>query len=47
MTNEAELLQAQAWRAETPGNEGWNRTVRPDDTDKYYVICKAINYSCR
>ena len=42
---EAQLLEAQAWRTETPGVEGWTRTVRPDDTDKYYVIsadCHAI-----
>ena len=42
---EAELLAAQAWRTETPGHEGWERTVRPDDANKYYVIsadCHAI-----
>ncbi len=42
---EQELLAAQAWRTETPGHEGWERTVRPDDTNKYYVIsadCHAI-----
>ena len=42
---EAELLAAQAWRTETPGHEGWLRTVRPDDADKFYVIsadCHAI-----
>ena len=42
---EAELLAAQAWRTETPGHEGWSRTVRPDDANKFYVIsadCHAI-----
>lgn len=36
--SEAELLAAQAWRTETPGHEGWGRTVRPDDVNRYYVI---------
>ena len=42
---ETELLVAQAWRTETPGHEGWPRTVRPDDQKKLYVIsadCHAI-----
>lgn len=42
---EAELLAAQEWRTETPGHEGWERTVWPDDTNKHYVIsadCHAI-----
>ncbi|MEM8769336.1 MAG: amidohydrolase family protein [Pseudomonadota bacterium] len=42
---EAALLAAQAWRTETPGHAGWERSVRPDDTNKYYVIsadCHAI-----
>ena len=42
---EAELLAAQAWRSETPGHDGWERTVRPDDPNKLYVIaadCHAI-----
>ncbi len=25
------------WRLETPGNEGWLRSARPDDADKYYM----------
>lgn len=33
-----ELLAAQEWRTETPGHEGWSRTVRPDDPNKLYVI---------
>ncbi len=42
---EAQLLAAQAWRTETPGHTGWERTVRPDDSNKLYVIsadCHAI-----
>lgn len=41
----AELLAAQAWRSETPGHQGWERSVRPDDPNKLYVIsadCHAI-----
>jgi hypothetical protein len=26
------------WRQETPGVEGWARTARPDDPDKYYMV---------
>ncbi len=42
---EEELLAAQEWRTETPGTEGWTRTVRPSDPDKYFVVsadCHAI-----
>ena len=27
-----------AWRTETPGIEGWQRTARPDDPNKYYMV---------
>jgi predicted TIM-barrel fold metal-dependent hydrolase len=27
-----------AWRLETPGAEGWLRTSRPDDPDKYFMV---------
>ena len=27
-----------AWRQETPGVEGWSRTARPDDPNKYLMI---------
>ncbi len=27
-----------AWRLETPGIEGWTRTARPDDPDKYFMV---------
>jgi predicted TIM-barrel fold metal-dependent hydrolase len=42
---EVELLRAQEWRGETPGHEGWERTVRPEDPNKLYVLsadCHAI-----
>ncbi|HVN88766.1 MAG TPA: amidohydrolase family protein [Candidatus Binataceae bacterium] len=26
------------WRAETPGHEGWERTARPDDKNRYLMI---------
>src|SRR5262249_39558825 len=25
------------WRLETPGNDGWTRSARPDAVDKYYM----------
>ena len=27
-----------AWRRETPGVQGWTRTARPDDPDKYFIV---------
>jgi predicted TIM-barrel fold metal-dependent hydrolase len=29
---------ANEWRLETPGTEGWTRTARPDDPDKYFMV---------
>ena len=29
---------ANAWRLETPGANGWPRTARPDDPDKYFMV---------
>ncbi len=26
------------WRTETPGNEGWTRSARPDAEDKYFMV---------
>jgi predicted TIM-barrel fold metal-dependent hydrolase len=26
------------WRLETPGNDGWSRTARADDPNKYFVV---------
>ena len=28
---------ANAWRQQTPGHEGWTRTARPDDPNKYFM----------
>jgi predicted TIM-barrel fold metal-dependent hydrolase len=27
-----------AWRTETPGHEGWSRTARPEDPNKYFMV---------
>jgi predicted TIM-barrel fold metal-dependent hydrolase len=27
-----------AWRLETPGNDGWGRSARPDAEDKYFMV---------
>jgi len=27
-----------AWRTETPGNQGWVRSARPDAADKYFMV---------
>ena len=35
----AEVIdQANAWRTETPGCEGWERTARADDPNKYFMV---------
>jgi len=26
------------WRLDTPGHQGWTRTARPDDPNKYVMI---------
>ncbi|MEZ5266873.1 MAG: hypothetical protein R2755_34915, partial [Acidimicrobiales bacterium] len=26
------------WRTETPGNDGWERSARPDAADKYFMV---------
>ncbi len=26
------------WRLETPGHDGWKRTARPDDPQRYLMI---------
>jgi predicted TIM-barrel fold metal-dependent hydrolase len=31
-------MERNAWRLETPGVEGWTRTARPDDPNKYYMV---------
>jgi predicted TIM-barrel fold metal-dependent hydrolase len=30
--------EANKWRLETPGHEGWQRTARPDDPNRYLMI---------
>ena len=34
---EATVDEANLWRQETPGAEGWTRTARPDDGNKYFI----------
>src|SRR5216683_1497499 len=34
----ATIDEANRWRLETPGHQGWNRTARPDDPNKYLMI---------
>ena len=29
---------SQAWRLETPGHQGWQRSPRPGDPNKYFII---------
>ena len=31
-------LEKNAWRLPTPGVEGWTRTARPDDPNKYFMV---------
>ena len=33
-----EVDEKNRWRLETPGHEGWKRTARPGDPDKYLMI---------
>ncbi len=30
--------QANAWRKQTPGHEGWSRTAHADDANKYFMV---------
>ncbi|HET6795229.1 MAG TPA: amidohydrolase family protein, partial [Acidimicrobiales bacterium] len=32
------VIDKNAWRLETPGVEGWPRTARPDDPNKYFMV---------
>ena len=34
----ATIDNANRWRLRTPGHEGWKRTARPDDPDRYLMI---------
>ena len=38
MSEQVQTDEANDWRLETPGTEGWPRTARPDDPDKYLMI---------
>ncbi len=38
MTDSESTLSANAWRLATPGAEGWDRTIRPDDPQKLFVV---------
>jgi predicted TIM-barrel fold metal-dependent hydrolase len=33
-----EVDQNNRWRLDTPGHQGWNRTARPDDPDRFLMI---------
>jgi len=36
--NEFAINAPNLWRLETPGHEGWARTIRADDPNKYFVV---------
>ncbi len=36
--NEVAINAPNLWRLETPGHEGWARTIRADDPNKYFVV---------
>ncbi len=31
-------IDPNAWRTETPGRDGWERTAQPDDPNKYFIV---------
>src|SRR5215813_10209799 len=33
-----EVDQPNRWRLETPGHQGWKRSARPDDPNKYFMV---------
>ena len=35
---EVPINEPNLWRLETPGAEGWSRTSRADDTNKYFIV---------
>src|SRR4051794_3983339 len=37
-TMSTQEMAKNAWRLPTPGVEGWTRTARPDDPNKYYMV---------
>ncbi len=36
--NASNVDENNVWRLETPGIEGWSRTARPDDPNKYFMV---------
>ncbi len=36
--SEFEINTPNLWRLETPGHQGWPRTARPDDRQKYFMV---------
>jgi predicted TIM-barrel fold metal-dependent hydrolase len=38
MSEQVQIDEANDWRLETPGIEGWPRTARPTDPDKYLMV---------
>jgi predicted TIM-barrel fold metal-dependent hydrolase len=32
------VLATEEWRAETPGHDGWARTARPEDPNKFFIL---------
>lgn len=37
-TSEQLIDEKNVWRLETPGVEGWNRTARPNDPNKFFMV---------
>ena len=38
MSEQMHVDEANGWRLETPGTQGWSRTARVDDPDKYLMV---------
>ena len=38
MSSPAEIDRSNVWRLETPGCEGWPRTARPGDPNKFFIV---------
>ena len=39
------VIETQEWRSQTPGHQGWTRTARPGDPDKYLMISTDTHIS--
>lgn len=37
-TSELQIDEKNVWRLETPGVEGWDRTARPNDPNKFFMV---------